>query len=85
MVAIPEFESYPVLSKNFVSGTKQRVVRGSSSLLVLTCLESPLQLRRLKLVTRKDKTTRDIFSRRAKKYVEITKVHIKFIIQAFIK
>lgn len=54
MVAIPEFESYPVLSKNFVSGTKQHVVRGSSSLLVLTCLESPLQLRRLKLVTRKD-------------------------------
>lgn len=54
MVAIPEFESYPVLSKNSVSGTKQHVVRGSSSLLVLTCLESPLQLRRLKLSTRKD-------------------------------
>lgn len=54
MVAIPEFESYPVLSKYFVSGTKQCVVCGSSSLLVLTCLESPLQLQRLKLATRKD-------------------------------
>lgn len=83
MVAIPEFESYPVLGKYFESGIKQRCMW--IILLVITCLESPLERQSLKLATRKDKITRYIFSKHAKKYVEITKVHVKFIIKAYIK
>ena len=44
---------YIVLSKYFVSAAKQGALCTSSYLIAITCLESPLQLRRLKLATRK--------------------------------
>lgn len=51
------------VSKYFVPATKWSALYTSSHLIARICLESPLQLRKLKLATRKDnlEITRDIF------------------------